>query len=344
MKKNFFLVVAIFLMFTQASLIFASTPMDSVIVFRDQMIEAKKDADMANGELPSLSYEESILKSAESTAQTIVANLKAVLRISKVKVPTKGISQRSIQFMQLTKDSYMKFYELRARLLIQDLEEFSKVYKILKSREQETEFTITERLLNPGCYDDIQNPDRYYKKISYPRTIDTIVLHTSYYTPDNDPAIERISDSMYSVDGIMQVWNYYEVGPHYLIDRAGNIYLTAEEKNMAWHAGTSKMPSSERYGLNLFSIGIELLNGEKDYPTTKQLQALKWLIQDINTRHEIKHILGHDDVHFGQASKDFKSEDNKLGTIEMFIKTDPWNFPWHKMNLMMKELDSQYTE
>ncbi len=202
---------------------------------------------------------------------------------------------------------------------------------------------VIKKLLSKDCYDDITSPDRYFKKLNNPRPIDTIVVHTSFYQPDNDPAIKRISNDIYSVDGIMDVWNFYGVGPHYLIDRQGTIYQTAEEKNVAWHAGASLMPAPDgRTGVGIFSIGIELLCHETDNLTDEQKLSLAWLVNDIGTRYQIKHVLGHNDIANKAEDESFRNEVNKLGTIGNNIKTDPWGLVWHQINLIMKKLDTQY--
>jgi len=202
---------------------------------------------------------------------------------------------------------------------------------------------VINKPLKNGCYDDVLSADRYYKNIEHPRFIDTVVIHTSYYAPDNDQNIKKISSDMYSVAGIMQVWEFYEVGPHYLIDRDGIIYKTIDEQNIAWHAGRSLMPDPDkRAEINKFSLGIELLNHETDSLTQKQITSLAWLLKDIGSRHSIKHILGHSDVANGKPDIAFRSEANKLGTIGELIKTDPWGLPWQQINLLIKGRSTQY--
>jgi AmpD protein len=85
-----------------------------------------------------------------------------------------------------------------------------------------------------------------------------------------------------------------------------------DEKNIAYHAGVSKMPDG-RTGVNNFSIGIELMNTKKDSYTESQYSGLNKLIDYLENNHQIKYVLGHQDI----------SPDRK---------TDPWNFNWKKVN------------
>jgi hypothetical protein len=101
--------------------------------------------------------------------------------------------------------------------------------------------SITARILRFG-----------FRTPAAPRTIDTIVLHSSY---------NALGGDQYSVDKTIGEYEQYGVGAHYLIDRSGNILRLVEEGNIAYHAGTSKMPDG-RKNVNDFSIGIELIATE----------------------------------------------------------------------------------
>lgn len=92
-----------------------------------------------------------------------------------------------------------------------------------------------------------------------------------------------------------------KVSAHYVIDEDGStVQLVAEEKR-AWHAGMSFWRGIT--DINSASIGIELINpghefGYRAFPAA-QIEALKKLMSDIATRHEINKatgILGHSDV------------------------------------------------
>lgn len=134
------------------------------------------------------------------------------------------------------------------------------------------------------------------------RTIDTIVLHSSY-NPNGDDA--------YGVSELVKIYEGYTVSAHYLIDRGGKIYRLVEDKNIAYHAGASKMPDG-RKDVNDFSIGIEMMNKEDTEYTKAQYEAINDLIAYLKQKHSIKYVVGH-------------------GDIAPTRKTDPWNFDWKKL-------------
>lgn len=135
-----------------------------------------------------------------------------------------------------------------------------------------------------------------------PRSVDTIVLHSSY---------NALGGDVYSVDRTIDEYEQYGVGAHYLIDRTGTVLRLVEEANIAYHAGSSKMPDG-RKNVNDFSIGIEIIATEESGYTDKQYSAVNSLIADIKTRHKIKSVVGHGDIAPGR-------------------KTDPWKFDWKKL-------------
>lgn len=134
------------------------------------------------------------------------------------------------------------------------------------------------------------------------RSIDTIVLHSSYNASGGD---------VYNLDKIIGQYEQYGVGAHYLIARDGKIYQLIRESNIAYHAGESKMPDG-RKNVNDFSIGIEIVGTEDSGFTSKQYDAVNDLIADIKTRYRIEDIVGH-------------------GDIAPTRKTDPWKFDWKKL-------------
>jgi N-acetyl-anhydromuramyl-L-alanine amidase AmpD len=135
------------------------------------------------------------------------------------------------------------------------------------------------------------------------RTIDTIIIHSSYDAIGSDP---------FDAEGLIREYKSYGVSPHYLIDREGKMYRLVEEKNIAYHAGASQTPDG-RSGVNNFSIGIELMNTKDKSFTGKQYDSLKDLIKYIKGRYKIKYILGHNQVSPGR-------------------KDDPWNLDWDKID------------
>jgi N-acetyl-anhydromuramyl-L-alanine amidase AmpD len=100
---------------------------------------------------------------------------------------------------------------------------------------------------------------------------------------------------------------------HYLIDRAGRVYRLVAEDRVAWHAGVSKMPTDGREWVNSFSVGVSLIASHpKDDPdvadrtvpgyTDAQYDALLGLVADIRTRHEVRFVVGHDEVAPGRKT------------------------------------------
>lgn len=157
--------------------------------------------------------------------------------------------------------------------------------------QEEEELNIENRLISTG----FSIPQKM-------RTIDTIVLHSSYDLLGSDP---------YSVSGIIKEYTDYGVSAHYLIDRKGKIYRLVEDKNIAYHAGASQMPDN-RKNVNDFSIGIEMMNKKETEFTGAQYKAVNSLIALLKKKYPIKSIVGHSDI----------APDRK---------TDPWNFNWKKL-------------
>ncbi len=135
------------------------------------------------------------------------------------------------------------------------------------------------------------------------RKIDTIILHSSYNILGGDE---------YDLDKIILEYKQYGVAPHYIIDREGNVFRLVKDNNIAYHAGESQV-SDGRTGVNNFSIGIELINSEKDKFTSNQYNAVNKLILNLKDKYKIKYILGHDQIAPGR-------------------KTDPWNINWSKID------------
>lgn len=134
------------------------------------------------------------------------------------------------------------------------------------------------------------------------RSIDTIVIHSSYDAIGSDP---------YSVSGVIKEYTDAGVSAHYLIGRDGTIYRLVADKNIAYHAGVSKM-SDGRTNVNDFSIGIEMINTKEGKYADEQYEAVNNLITYLKGKYSIKNIVGHDDIAPGR-------------------KTDPWNFDWKRV-------------
>ncbi|MBN2787021.1 MAG: N-acetylmuramoyl-L-alanine amidase [Paludibacteraceae bacterium] len=140
------------------------------------------------------------------------------------------------------------------------------------------------------------------------RNIDIIVVHSTY----------AINKDSFLIDAVLNQFKPYKVCPHYVIGREGEIYLTVAEKNIAYHAGVSTLPGTKRSNLNTNSIGIEIINSPSTPPTDAQYESLLYLIQDIQKRHKINHIVRHSDI----------APDRK---------TDPWLFNWDVFMKMVEK-------
>ena len=160
-----------------------------------------------------------------------------------------------------------------------------------EDRKQENELVIKSRLVSWG-FEKAKN-----------RKIDTIILHTSYNILGGD---------QYDFEKVLKEYKDYQVAPHYVIDRKGTIYQLVEDKDIAYHAGESKVPDG-RSGVNNFSLGIEILNSESDKFTNSQYEAINNLISFLKGKYEVIYILGHNEI---APSR----------------KTDPWNINWSKIN------------
>jgi hypothetical protein len=160
-----------------------------------------------------------------------------------------------------------------------------------EEKKEETTLAIKDRLMSSG-----------FAVPSKARSIDTIVLHSSYDAEGNNP---------YDVSGLVREYESYGVSAHYLIDRAGTIYRLVKDANIAYHAGVSKMPDG-RTGVNDFSIGIEMMNQKETSYTDAQYTAVNKLVAYLKGKYSIKYVVGHDDI----------APDRK---------TDPWNFDWKRL-------------
>jgi N-acetyl-anhydromuramyl-L-alanine amidase AmpD len=162
---------------------------------------------------------------------------------------------------------------------------------LVEKENPSASFKVNQKLVSWG-----------YSKPQKSRAIDTIIIHSSYNALGGDP---------YNLSKLIQEYKEYGVSPHYLIDREGNVYQLVSDKNIAYHAGESKMPDG-RTNVNNFSLGIEIMTTEDASPSAKQYSALKDLISLLKKNYRITNILGHNQISPGR-------------------KTDPWNFDWKKL-------------
>lgn len=226
-------------------------------------------------------YKEALCQRQESgeCAWTMTENLLQCLEQVKEKTSLPNTQE-------ITKDSSEKE-------LVND-ENFSKEEKEEKKEEKTSSQKSLEkekRLISWG-----------YEK-SNTRSIDTLIIHSSYNSLGGDE---------YDVEAIIAIYKTYEVGAHYIIDRKGKIVQLIEEENIAYHAGVSQLPDG-RTKVNAVSVGVEMVGNLRDGFTSEQYISLNKLIGDIQSRYELRYILGHSE-------------------IAPERKTDPWNINWDNVD------------
>jgi N-acetyl-anhydromuramyl-L-alanine amidase AmpD len=147
---------------------------------------------------------------------------------------------------------------------------------------------------------DLTTTVNYGHRKTPTRKIDIVVIHSSYYVAENDS---------FSLVGVMKQYQQYGVSPHYIIDREGVIYRTVADNNVAFHAGQSQLPGTNRTNLNTNSIGIEIINTFTTPPTDAQYESLARLVNKLKMTYPIQYVVRHSDISPGR-------------------KTDPWAFDW----------------
>ncbi len=89
-----------------------------------------------------------------------------------------------------------------------------------------------------------------------------------------------------------------KVSAHYLVDDIGTVFDLVEENKRAWHAGIAYWKRES--DINSVSIGIEVVNPGHEFGyrpfTDEQMYTVRCLCQEIQSRHDIKYVLGHSDV------------------------------------------------
>lgn len=179
---------------------------------------------------------------------------------------------------------------------------------------------------------------------------------TNYSLPDvnSEPRIENVTHVMlhftsnalskpkdpYLIEDTYNIFRDYEVSAHYVIDRAGEIYLFVPENRVAYHAGRGQLRGFPEYNdrLNHYSIGIELLGmgtREEMVPiitaekfdqvdqamigfTEAQYSVLNTLLNDIVGRYPHIHknrnyIVGHDEYQAGKTDPGSLFNWSKIG-------------------------------
>jgi N-acetyl-anhydromuramyl-L-alanine amidase AmpD len=191
--------------------------------------------------------------------------------------------------------------ELKGNLILAPLENTDSAPENIPAKPEKSAEKIIEKPITTSLAIENHLASWGFTK-SNGRTIDTIVVHSSY---------DALSGNPYSLEGLIKEYKQYGVAPHYLIDRQGIIYRLVEDKNTAYHAGVSQTPDG-RKNVNEFSLGIEIMTTKKDTPTEEQYAALQKLIDFLKRSYKIKYVLGHNQIAEGR-------------------KDDPWNFDWEKI-------------
>lgn len=147
---------------------------------------------------------------------------------------------------------------------------------------------------------DITDEVNYgHKTMPEERDVDIIVIHSSYHA----------AKDTFNTQGVINQFKRYDVAAHYLISRDGTVYQMVKEKDIAWQAGKSALPGTDRTNLNSTSIGIEVMSTKHNGPTKTQYEALTALVNSIRSRHDIKYLVRHADI--APTRRD-----------------DPWGFDW----------------
>lgn len=208
------------------------------------------------------------------------------------KNPEKNVSNEEPEKIDKSEENTKKGDLIKNEITVPLAEEKTDKAPIEEKKESQSESgKIVDRLMKTGF------------KVSSGRKIDTIIVHTSYNAIGSDP---------YDIRDIIKQYEQYEVSAHYLIGRDGTIYRLVKDKDIAWHAGVSKMPDG-RTNINDFSIGIEVVNTKEGKFSKEEYEALNSLIKDLKEKYGIKYVLGHDD-------------------IAPTRKTDPWGIEWDRVN------------
>ncbi|WP_164967381.1 peptidoglycan recognition protein family protein [Arcobacter cloacae] len=113
------------------------------------------------------------------------------------------------------------------------------------------------------------------------------------------------------------------VSAHFLVDFDGTIYSLMPETFMARHV----------IGLNLSSIGIENIGGNKKSLTNEQLQANIKLVEYLKNKYKtIEYLIGHYEYRNFETHHLFLEKDNNYRTVkqdpsEEFMENLRKNFP-----------------
>ena len=178
---------------------------------------------------------------------------------------------------------------------------------VVNEGEESMEKTDTQRI--EIRIKDITNEVPYGHDPKRKPNVDVIVLHSCYHADSPDT---------FSIEGVIKQFIQYDVASHYLIARDGLILRLVSENHLAWHAGKSALPTTNRTMLNSSSIGIETICSKWNGPTEEQYTALAGLVNDICERYDINYIVSHED-------------------IAPTRRSDPWCFNWNRFKAKLSE-------
>lgn len=227
-----------------------------------------------------------------SSRETEINLVKEELEISSEDIVEKAIEKNENVETELIENDIEKNKSNEAKQEGKEIIEENIVQEKILKETPKAKFEIKNKLVSWG-FSTSQN-----------RKIDTIIIHSSYNAVGSDP--HDLDDIIYNE------YKPYGVSPHYIISREGKVYRLVEDKNIAYHAGESKVPDG-RTNVNNFSIGIEIVNTKSEKPNDAQYDVLKKLLTYLKGEYEIKYVLGHSDIASGR-------------------KDDPWNFDWKRVD------------
>ena len=136
-----------------------------------------------------------------------------------------------------------------------------------------------------------------------------VIHHTGI--DDLKDSFDKLNPETLSIDRsyILKAGNL-NVSAHFLVDFDGTIYSIMPETFMARHV----------IGLNLSSIGIENIGGNKKSLTNEQLQANIKLVEYLKNKYKtIEYLIGHYEYRNFETHPLFLEKDNNYRTV----KQDP---------------------
>jgi predicted outer membrane repeat protein len=166
-----------------------------------------------------------------------------------------------------------------------------------------------------------------FKVPQHNREVDTVVIHHISATNWFDPAFQKqFKAQLQSLERELKltpetlpqhrfeprlcraILEAYGLSSHYMIGRDGTLVQLVKERDIAFHAGESRMPEGDlRSAVNDFSIGVELIAADAGSGTDveadpagaytdAQYEALRALLRTLHDTHSIKKVVGHNEI------------------------------------------------